>query len=308
MPDELGQIRAGYPRRPSPCERRSTCRRGHPSGCGTAGAIIKNGEFRNRSERRVSRDNRSDVLLPRSTRDPDDGYFQIGLRWCAGRLIGSSHGACRRAGRGGWHHASDPVCDGYHRTALLHGSHRLAKPAHHSPRCVGRHRLGTLCFGLLDVRWLLLLVGLVAVGFPLLNWSGLSRRTTASSPSVLRGMFWSSLSGFTSFICHSGGPPLLAYTAAAKTGAPGVRGHHGGVLSRGELREARALLLSRTTADCESGDLARSAAAGSAGHLPRSLVNRRCSNDTVYRAANVFLFATGIKLVHDAVAKLTMLH
>ena len=33
-------------------------------------------------------------------------------------------------------------------------------------------------------------------------------------------------------------------------------------------------------------------------------LNRRCSNETVYRAANVFLFATGIKLVHDGISGL----
>ena len=36
--------------------------------------------------------------------------------------------------------------------------------------------LGTLCFGLLNKGWLLLLVGTIGVGFPLLNWSGLARR------------------------------------------------------------------------------------------------------------------------------------
>lgn len=65
--------------------------------------------------------------------------------------------------------------------------------------------LGTLYFGLLNKGWLLLLVGGIGVGFPLLNWSGLARRQHATGISVAKGGFWSALSGFTSFICHNGG-------------------------------------------------------------------------------------------------------
>jgi len=71
--------------------------------------------------------------------------------------------------------------------------------------------LGTLCFGLLDQAWLLLLVGLIAVGFPLLQWSGLMRQDRPLPPSRSGGLFWSALAGFASFICHYGGPPLLVY-------------------------------------------------------------------------------------------------
>ncbi len=71
--------------------------------------------------------------------------------------------------------------------------------------------LGTLCFGLLNKGWLLLLVGTIGVGFPLLNWSGLARRQEAAGTSVVKGGFWSAMSGFTSFICHNGGAPLLVY-------------------------------------------------------------------------------------------------
>jgi uncharacterized membrane protein YfcA len=164
--------------------------------------------------------------------------------------------------------------------------------------------MGTLCFGLLDVRWLLLLVGLVAMGFPLLNWSGLSRRTTASSPSVLRGMFWSSLSGFTSFICHSGGPPLLAYLLPQRLERQvfvGTTVMFFLVVNYVKLVPYYFLGQLQVTNLMTSLVLLPLAPLGI--YLGVWL-NRRCSNETVYRAANVFLFATGIKLVHDGISGL----
>ncbi|MEO8156335.1 MAG: sulfite exporter TauE/SafE family protein [Betaproteobacteria bacterium] len=71
--------------------------------------------------------------------------------------------------------------------------------------------LGTLCFGLPNKGWLLLLVGAIGVGFPLLNWSGLARRQHPAGVSAMKGGFWSALSGFTSFICHNRGVPLPVY-------------------------------------------------------------------------------------------------
>jgi len=70
---------------------------------------------------------------------------------------------------------------------------------------------GTLCFGLLDQGWLLLLVGAIGVGFPLLNWSGLAHRQQPAGVSVAKGGFWAATSGFTSFICQNCGAPLLVY-------------------------------------------------------------------------------------------------
>ena len=67
------------------------------------------------------------------------------------------------------------------------------------PGAIAGIALGTLCFGLLNKGWLLLLVGAIGVGFPLLNWSGLARRQKPAGVSVAKGGFWSALSGFTSF-------------------------------------------------------------------------------------------------------------
>ena len=55
-----------------------------------------------------------------------------------------------------------------------------------------------------------LAVGVIALGFVINHWFG--RRLAASSrPRVPRGLFWGSVSGFTSTLCQAGGPPFQVY-------------------------------------------------------------------------------------------------
>ncbi|WP_290998000.1 sulfite exporter TauE/SafE family protein [Ferrovibrio sp.] len=55
-----------------------------------------------------------------------------------------------------------------------------------------------------------IIVGVVAVVFVLHKWLG--RNSTEPMPRHLgRGLFWSCISGFTSFVAHAGSPPLSVY-------------------------------------------------------------------------------------------------
>jgi uncharacterized membrane protein YfcA len=56
-----------------------------------------------------------------------------------------------------------------------------------------------------------LVIGGIAVGFALNNLLGWTRNRPPASASWPRGVFWSSLSGLTSFIAHAGSPPIMAY-------------------------------------------------------------------------------------------------
>ena len=71
--------------------------------------------------------------------------------------------------------------------------------------------LGALTFHLVDPRWIKGVIGLEAAlfGFDRLRSARVVDRPTP--PAVARGVFWSSISGFTSFISHAGGPPILQY-------------------------------------------------------------------------------------------------
>ena len=72
--------------------------------------------------------------------------------------------------------------------------------------------LGALTFHFIDARWIKGMIGVEALLF------GVDRlrqahadSTERRAPAVAKGLFWSSISGFTSFISHAGGPPILQY-------------------------------------------------------------------------------------------------
>lgn len=71
--------------------------------------------------------------------------------------------------------------------------------------------LGALTFGMLKESGIRVLVGSIAVLFTLNTWFGLAARQGPAGRSVLKGSFWSGVSGLTSFIAHAGGPPAQVY-------------------------------------------------------------------------------------------------
>ncbi len=78
---------------------------------------------------------------------------------------------------------------------------------------------GALAFRYLDDNTVRLILGTVALSFVLYRWAGaaiLNRDTGRRSEPGPRGIFWATLSGFTSFIAHSGAPPLQVYLLPQK--------------------------------------------------------------------------------------------
>lgn len=70
--------------------------------------------------------------------------------------------------------------------------------------------LGTVGFHYLNDEQLKLMIGFIALGF--VSHSFLQRHNTRpQKASVIRGGFWGTVSGFTSFGIHAGGPPLSVY-------------------------------------------------------------------------------------------------
>jgi uncharacterized membrane protein YfcA len=58
-----------------------------------------------------------------------------------------------------------------------------------------------------------LIVGLIAFGFVARwLWQKLARRERVHAHNALTGTFWGTLSGFTSFVAHAGGPAYQVYT------------------------------------------------------------------------------------------------
>ncbi len=82
--------------------------------------------------------------------------------------------------------------------------------------------LGGFAFGLLPVNAIRLLLGLIAVIFTVNKWFGLTDRATRKlsarehRPDRVAGMMCGLVSGFTSTLAHSGGPPFAVYIYSQK--------------------------------------------------------------------------------------------
>jgi hypothetical protein len=103
--------------------------------------------------------------------------------------------------------------------------------------------VGTLTFKYLKASDVKLLVGVIAVGFALYHWSKpyLMPRIQAANTNVLYGHFWGTISGFTSFIAHAGGPPLKCLFITLKVTSYRIPSHHDFVFYLGELHQAHSL-------------------------------------------------------------------
>ncbi|MDH4189368.1 MAG: sulfite exporter TauE/SafE family protein [Betaproteobacteria bacterium] len=71
--------------------------------------------------------------------------------------------------------------------------------------------IGALIFGLVRQDLLRLAIGSIAIVFALNNILGWTRNRPPSQPSWPRGVFWSALSGCTSYLAHAGAAPMMAY-------------------------------------------------------------------------------------------------
>ena len=71
--------------------------------------------------------------------------------------------------------------------------------------------LGTVTFGALDVHVVRILVGVIAVSFPLMVWLRVGARASATQPSHIKGFFSGTGAGYASFVAHTGAPPALIY-------------------------------------------------------------------------------------------------
>ncbi|WOG29424.1 sulfite exporter TauE/SafE family protein [Endozoicomonas sp. 8E] len=75
--------------------------------------------------------------------------------------------------------------------------------------------LGLMVFASLSEQAIRGMIGIIAILFCLKQWFG-HYFHSPRKPGTLAGIFWSTVSGFTSFGIHSGGPPLSVYMLPLK--------------------------------------------------------------------------------------------
>jgi hypothetical protein len=71
--------------------------------------------------------------------------------------------------------------------------------------------VGWLSAALVSDRMVGLLIGIIGIAFCLNAWRARKRTLAARPADIPRGLFWGAITGFTSFVSHSGGPPYHVY-------------------------------------------------------------------------------------------------
>ncbi|MFI0397454.1 MAG: sulfite exporter TauE/SafE family protein [Thiolinea sp.] len=70
---------------------------------------------------------------------------------------------------------------------------------------------GAFTFQYLNADHIRFVIGVISAGFALNSWFKPAQRWIKHKPGVNAGRFWGFTSGFTSFVSHTGGPPLSVY-------------------------------------------------------------------------------------------------
>ena len=86
----------------------------------------------------------------------------------------------------------------------------------YSPAGIGGVLAGWLTASLVSDTAVKMMIGLMGVGFVLNAWRKRHAEQAPKPASWRQGMLWGSLSGFTSFISHAGGPPFQVYLLPQK--------------------------------------------------------------------------------------------
>lgn len=76
--------------------------------------------------------------------------------------------------------------------------------------------IGGLSFKYLSEDYIRLLVGILALIFGIMAIVKLRKNEAGYRPGLIKGYFWSAVSGFTSFSIHSGAPPASVYLVPLK--------------------------------------------------------------------------------------------
>jgi uncharacterized membrane protein YfcA len=160
---------------------------------------------------------------------------------------------------------------------------------------------GWATFGLLDAAAVRLLVGLIAVAFPLAYWLKMKRPGTdvPVGSGRLSGVFWGAISGYTSFVAHAGGPPVLVYLLPQKLEK---RLFVGTLVVFFMVVNALKLIPYGQLGQFHAGNLITSAVLLPLAPLGIWLglwMQKRIADRVFYGVCYLFLFLTGVKLCWD---------
>ena len=159
--------------------------------------------------------------------------------------------------------------------------------------------LGTVTFGALDANVVRVVIGMIAVAFPLMIWFKVGAKRPASRPSHAKGFVAASTAGYTSFVAHAGSPPALIYLMPLQMEKHNLVATHAvffaflnfikipSYFALGQLSVAN---LSTALILCLIAPI---------GIRIGIWLQGRVSTEMVYRVGRIGLFCTGCKLIFD---------
>jgi uncharacterized membrane protein YfcA len=162
--------------------------------------------------------------------------------------------------------------------------------------------LGAVAFAALSVDAVRLLLGVIAVTFALNKWFSLAERfaTRIARPGRAAGVLWGAAAGFTSTLAHAGGPPFAIYMLPQQLDKT--------VLTATSVMFFLVVNYVKLVPYAYLGQL-------NVGNLTAALIfaplaplgiwlgvwlHRHISDRVFYRVSYALLFATGVKLIADA--------
>ncbi len=164
--------------------------------------------------------------------------------------------------------------------------------------------LGALAFGVVPVNVVRLFIGVIAVSFALNRWFRIAERlgTRGRRPGPIVGALCGAVSGFTSTLAHAGGPPVAVYLLPQrldKTSFVGTSVMFFAAVNYAKLVPYYAL------GQLSAGNLGLALLFAPLAPLGIWLglkLERRLPERPFYAIAYALLFATGAKLIYDAIA------
>ena len=164
--------------------------------------------------------------------------------------------------------------------------------------------VGALLFEYMSVAVVRLIVGVVAITFTLHFWINRQRSNSRDLPNFPRsyGILGGTVAGFTSFVAHSGGPPISMYLLRRPLDRTDFAATS--IVFFAVVNYAKLLpygWLGQLSAD----NLATSAALvilAPIGVLTGAWLHKRISDGFFFALVYGLLFAVGVKLVYDGIA------
>ncbi|MGB8436641.1 MAG: sulfite exporter TauE/SafE family protein [Burkholderiales bacterium] len=162
--------------------------------------------------------------------------------------------------------------------------------------------IGWMTFRILPDHWIRILLGVISLAFVI---SGLRSAAKVAVPSGdAHGRFWATVSGFTSFVTHAGGPPINFYLLRQQLDQALFAGTtivFFAIINAAKVLPYFALGLFDITNLTTSAVLAPAAAAGIVLGI---LLRKHIGRTVFFRIVYGFVFATGCKLLYDGVRTL----